>query len=67
MVQNVMTTAFKNATSLSESIELLEAFKLMACRTSIIQCVGRMTQMVMFTYSSVYLPISKNLFMFNKF
>ncbi|CAK9199554.1 unnamed protein product [Sphagnum troendelagicum] len=46
MMQNVMMMAFKHAASLSETIELLEAFKLMACRASICACIERMTAMV---------------------
>lgn len=47
MTQNVMFMAFRHAASLVESIELLEAFKLMACRQPIVDCVEQMTSQVM--------------------
>jgi hypothetical protein len=53
MMQNVMMMAFKHAASLSETIELLEAFKLMACRASICACIERMTAMVKFILTAM--------------
>ena len=46
-MQNIMSMAFRHAASLSESIELIEAFKLMAHRHPICLCVEQMGQQVL--------------------
>ncbi|CAM6114547.1 unnamed protein product [Calypogeia fissa] len=61
MMQNTMLMGFRHASSLSESIELLEAFKLMACRAPIRLCVEKMTEQV-FTAFGVELAMLKKQF-----
>ncbi|KAJ7527535.1 hypothetical protein O6H91_16G059900 [Diphasiastrum complanatum] len=51
IMQNVMLLAFRHAASLTESIELVEAFKLIAYRQSIRDCVEKMAFQVLTAFS----------------
>ncbi|BFI30788.1 dynein axonemal heavy chain [Marchantia polymorpha subsp. ruderalis] len=59
MMQNTMLMGFRHASSLSESIELLEAFKMMACRTPIRICVEKMTEQVFAAFASELAMLKK--------
>ncbi|MCO5578650.1 hypothetical protein L7F22_032494 [Adiantum nelumboides] len=59
MMQNIMTMAFRHAASLCESIELLEAFKLMARRHPICVCVEHMGHQVCSSFSNELSVIKK--------
>nr|AML30862.1 axonemal inner arm dynein heavy chain 6 [Marsilea vestita] len=59
MMQNIMFMAFRHAASLSESIELMEAFKLMARRRPICMCVEQMGLQVLMTFSNELSVIKK--------
>ncbi|KAI5057584.1 hypothetical protein GOP47_0027599 [Adiantum capillus-veneris] len=59
MMQNIMTMAFRHAASLCESIELLEAFKLMARRHPICVCVEHMGHQVCSSFSNELIVIKK--------
>lgn len=64
-MQNIMSMAFRHAASLCESIELIEAFKLMAHRHPIYLCVEQMGQQVflcfVFSQSDIFLFLLKQI------
>ncbi|EFJ08553.1 hypothetical protein SELMODRAFT_185288 [Selaginella moellendorffii] len=59
LMQNIMSLAFRHSSSLPESIELLEAFKLLACRESICKCVDRMGSQVCQAFSMELMIMKK--------